>query len=137
MFRGATSFNQDLSEWDVSQVYTMFNMFAGATAFNQDLSKWNVLHVTSMPGLFSGATSFTQQLCGVTWVHSKALKRDMFKDSSGSICVPSAMNISADPASLPTTTTMAQPVTQLYLNNLVAVTGIILSASAVLIAIIA
>jgi len=95
------------------------------------------LQVTSMAGMFSGATSFNQQLCGFAWVHSKALQQYMFQDSSGSICLPPAINISTNPASLPTTTVMAEPVTQSYLKNLDFVTAIIVSVNAVLILIVA
>ena len=42
MFRGATSFNSDLSKWNVGNVKDMSYMFDGATSFNSDLSKWNV-----------------------------------------------------------------------------------------------
>jgi len=40
MFIGAKSFNQDLSNWDVSSVIDMNTMFAGATSFNQNLCAW-------------------------------------------------------------------------------------------------
>ena len=40
MFYDAQTFNQDLSEWDVSAVHTLPSMFEDATAFNQDMSKW-------------------------------------------------------------------------------------------------
>ena len=65
MFYGATSFNQNLSTWDVSEVTTMENMFSGATSFNQDLSTWDVSEVTTMYYMFNGATSFNQDLS--TW----------------------------------------------------------------------
>ena len=42
MFSGATSFNSDLSKWDVDNVNIMYNMFFEATSFNSDLSKWDV-----------------------------------------------------------------------------------------------
>ena len=48
MFYGASSFNGDLSNWDVSNVGNMFSMFDGASAFNGDLSDWNVSNVTNM-----------------------------------------------------------------------------------------
>jgi surface protein len=62
MFAGATSFNQDLSAWDVSRVTNVGSMFDGATSFNQDLSSWDVSGVTNMYGMFAGATSFNQDL---------------------------------------------------------------------------
>ena len=35
MFSGATSFNQPLVNWDVSNVSGMSKMFSGATSFDQ------------------------------------------------------------------------------------------------------
>ena len=91
MFRDATSFNADISKWDVSSVTLMNSMFESATSFNADISKWNVSSVTLMNSMFEGATSFNRTLCGSAWIHSKALKKtgvekNMFKDSSGKIC---------------------------------------------------
>ena len=37
-----SSFNGDLSSWDVSNVTSMVRMFAQASSFNGDLSSWNV-----------------------------------------------------------------------------------------------
>ena len=48
MFNGATSFNGDLSAWDVSAVTNMISMFYNANAFNGDLSAWDVSAVTDM-----------------------------------------------------------------------------------------
>ncbi len=52
MFRDATTFNADISTWDVSSVTDMNHMFWGATAFNQDLSAWDVSNVTNMKAMF-------------------------------------------------------------------------------------
>ena len=85
MFREARAFNQDLSKWNVGKVIDMQGMFSGAGAFDHDLSAWNVGQVANMVMMFRQATSFDQVLCGEAWVSSKADKRDMFDDSSGSI----------------------------------------------------
>ena len=57
-----TIFNQDISNWDVSNVTDMSWMFDGATAFNQDIGSWDVSNVTSMKGMFAGATAFNQEI---------------------------------------------------------------------------
>ena len=62
MFFLATSFNQPLNSWNVSSVTNMTNMFSQATSFNQPLNSWNVSSVTSMSGMFNLATSFNQPL---------------------------------------------------------------------------
>ena len=65
MFQGATSFNQDLSGWDVSHITDMNSMFKGATSFNSPLL-WGskVSNVTNMEHIFEGATSFNQDISG-------------------------------------------------------------------------
>jgi len=62
MFYGATSFNQNISGWDVSNVIDMGAMFYNATSFNQNISTWDVSAVTNMNIMFYGATSFNQNL---------------------------------------------------------------------------
>ena len=62
MFGGATSFNQPLNNWNVSNVTLMYCMFNGASSFNQALDKWNVSNVTNMRWMFRNATSFNQPL---------------------------------------------------------------------------
>ena len=42
MFYDATSFNQPLNKWNVSNVTDMYSMFAVAKSFNQPLNNWNV-----------------------------------------------------------------------------------------------
>merc|ERR1712032_1210372 len=99
MFTGASAFNQDLSKWDVSAVTDMGSMFYGAFNFNQDLSKWDVSDVTDMGFMFHRASSFNHELCGVAWVNSKADKENMFTNSPGSIA--SAVCTTARPAFVP------------------------------------
>ncbi len=57
-----SSFNSDISGWDVSSVTNMELMFAGAKAFNQDISGWDVSSVTNMGGMFAATESFDQNL---------------------------------------------------------------------------
>ncbi|WP_096686764.1 BspA family leucine-rich repeat surface protein [Ichthyobacterium seriolicida] len=58
MFRDATSFKGDISQWNVENVTDMNSMFNGAKVFNGDISKWNVKNVTTMSSIFWNASSF-------------------------------------------------------------------------------
>ena len=54
MFCGATSFNQPLNDWGVSQNH----MFEDARSFNQPLDTWEVSNVRELRGMFENAKSF-------------------------------------------------------------------------------
>jgi surface protein len=68
MFQNATAFNQDIGNWNVSNVveggvtsyYGMKSMFQNATAFNQNLTKWCVTKITSEPTDFSTSSALTE-----------------------------------------------------------------------------
>ena len=62
MFQGHTSFNQDIGGWNVSNVKEMHSMFQGASSFNQDIGRWDVSSVTDMDGMFGDASSFNQDI---------------------------------------------------------------------------
>ena len=107
MFNGALSFNQDISNWDVSNVLNMYNMFSnaiefnkninawgtktnkvtnmsnmfnGASAFNQNISSWDVSNVTDMSGMFSSTSAFNQDISG--WTVTSVLDMSSMFDSS-------------------------------------------------------
>lgn len=52
MFSYTTSYNQDISGWDVSKVTSMSEMFSFTSAFNQSLNSWNTGNVTDMWAMF-------------------------------------------------------------------------------------
>jgi len=62
MFKGASRFNSDISEWKVDNVTNMFQMFHGASMFNSDISEWNVENVTIMCQMFNGAENFNSNI---------------------------------------------------------------------------
>ena len=52
MFDGCENFNQNISNWDVSNVIEMEYMFCDCKSFNQDLSGWNVPKVSYIHHIF-------------------------------------------------------------------------------------
>jgi surface protein len=81
MFNNAQAFNQNISSWNVSNVTNMGIMFSYATSFNQPIGNWNVSNVTEMEWMFSGATAFNKDLS--LWnVSNVTVFYRMFSDAS-------------------------------------------------------
>lgn len=69
MFAGASNFNGDLSNWDVSNVTSMNGVFMNASSFNGNISTWNTSNVTDMRSMFAEATAFNANI--TNWDVSK------------------------------------------------------------------
>ena len=77
MLQGASLFNSDIGNWNVSHVTNMSGMFMNAASFNQDISGWNVSHVTDMSFMFGYSCPFNQNISA--WdVSSVTTMRFMF-----------------------------------------------------------
>jgi surface protein len=64
MFKGATSFNQNLNSWNVSSLKETSGMFNDASSFNGDISSWITSSIYNMDLMFYNATSFNRDLSG-------------------------------------------------------------------------
>ena len=70
MFREASSFNSDISLWNVSSVKDMSSMFKQAIIYNEDLGAWNVSAVTNMDNMFHTASAFNNGGLALTWTNN-------------------------------------------------------------------
>ncbi|PPE04118.1 BspA family leucine-rich repeat surface protein [Williamsoniiplasma lucivorax] len=62
VFHNAAKFNGDISTWDTSKVTAMSFMFSNALEFNGDITNWNTSNVTNMSSMFWEARAFNQDL---------------------------------------------------------------------------
>jgi surface protein len=102
MFKGATFFNGNISSWRPAKVYRIDEMFRGATSFNQDISGWNAGTGSTMPttmeAMFYGASAFRQDIGG--WDVGKVNNMSLMFQDAGAF----SQNLSSWCVSLITTT---------------------------------
>jgi len=66
LFRGCTSFNQNIGDWDMTNSTDLFGMFYGCLVFNNggsdSIRYWSVLNVTDMRLTFGNCQLFNQPI---------------------------------------------------------------------------
>ena len=76
-----TDFNQDIGNWDTSNIYDWTGMFYRASLFNQNISSWDTSNASDMSGMFNAASAFNQDI-GAWDISSVTDMRDMFDNAS-------------------------------------------------------
>lgn len=80
MFYGAKVFNQDIGNWDVSKGTDFDNMFQDAELFNKNIGLWDFQNGIDFQGMFKNAKSFNQDIS--KWNVSKGVNfQVMFEDA--------------------------------------------------------
>lgn len=64
MFNHASSFNQDIRDWNVSNVTDLGGIFSGPIRFIHDIGNWDVSNASNMVFMFYGASEFNQDISG-------------------------------------------------------------------------
>ena len=80
---GASSFNSNISHWNISSVTDMNTMFYEATSFNQNLCPWG----SKLPATFySGTTTYGSNVVYFMFTNSSCPNKTSPTDSAGPWC---------------------------------------------------
>jgi hypothetical protein len=74
------TFNQDISNWDVSNGVNFEGMFKDSASFNKNINKWKVLNGTNFKNMFYGAEDFNQPLNDWNMENAESLE-GMFREA--------------------------------------------------------
>ena len=74
-FKDAYSFNQQLDNWDTSNVTNMSEMFQTAVNFNQSLDNWDASNVISAENIFQNSGLEEDNYCKLFKGKSKDIWR--------------------------------------------------------------
>lgn len=83
VFKGASSFTEDIGDWDMSSAVVLEEMFADATYYRGDgIARWNVARVTSMRRMFFGVRALSGTELGAWTVDNVQDMAAMFDGAS-------------------------------------------------------
>lgn len=60
--KSSSNFNQDVTNWNTSNITSMTYLFSYMTSFNQDIGNWDVSKVTNFSNMFLYTDTFNQDL---------------------------------------------------------------------------
>lgn len=80
MFNSCSQFNQPIGHWNTSNVTDMAYLFSSAGKFNQTIVNWNVNKVTAVDSMFANATIYNQDLSSM--IFKASASRTGFSDNA-------------------------------------------------------
>ena len=92
MFIGASRFNQPLPDLvDTSNVIdcSLTSMFQNDTSFNQNIGNWNISNVKRMPYMFSGASLFNNGQTGTVTIPNLIITNASYNNTTRVLTCPS------------------------------------------------